>query len=1270
MRIAGKATKGKGKRWMKGGSSDSNPTTNKFRLLAKSGSLTTSAQTSQSRQSFRLDEDVLNQHNLRQLQKLRLEVPKDDRSAPNPDQAVDDDDHESVGGQTFVSVWSNCSNISFNKLLYGFDSSSAIHKQMLAVLAAVTETIKSNGGQESETEYFAILMTCLESADNDETLTAILTLIQMVIKRLPQSVIKLKFSETSKVFVDYLAKYVKGENGLIVRSLISSISVLLEHQEYAVWELSSTKHIFEIILSLTVHNKPRIRKCAQRSVARILKCNTNQSKSSLCHPIAKLTGDFCVRKLEDNSSDNLNTMLYVLTLLTDILSVLPNSCLKKCCESILTQMTFGNVLIVSTAFKAFYILFVSQPHQEILTADLNAKLISALYDYQPNINDSQPLCAWIQAIKQGFLNLNRIDKKLSYNHLPKLFNISIDCLLSDSKEVHLCIASNLKQIYSDCIELSAQEIDKQIIERVYLSFEKALQYEYFNAYSLIFELISHYLNKDFAGFTTNIIIKMVAIRDSYDCAYSSQIDRTIGRVCLVFGPKYIIQLCPMDLNDDNTDICHNWLLPILRDNIRNTEISLFIDYFYPIIISLHKTCKTLEMDGNLMTSKTCSILLSQIWSLLPSFFNKPTDFEISFKKFAPILGDSLSKMPAIRSYILSAFRNLSKNFDNELVLKELNRFSKNFLPILFNIYTNEQISNDEKNQRFSVYEIIQIFFSISDNSLIINLYLKLSEKLQNCENNTFLKHSLMDLIRAFVPYVRDEDIKQIYNQLVVMYLKDNKLITEQKKAFRILEEICKNEVNVCRNFVSNNLNDLLNVLNESLSKCLSSSKAFVLKAITQLIESNISNDTIDWQKILLEILPKVLNCLTINSVKVKTASFGLISCIANSCKTLNNGNVDEFIKIMLLYLDKNDYSSTVVVQCLTRLYDEFRSEIPKHIECDIIETIISKLDSENRQTIQAAIDFVKYFFKVSSADQLSAYLELLVTRLSNINRKHKNHFRIKVKEMFIRLVRRYGYEMISKMIPEEYKKVIKNIRKLEDRKRKMSVKASEDGSDEKTIKTSKSKRTNREFEDIIADSSDEVSEDDDQMTTVSRKSKSWIKEETNDNEIVDLLSNKLSQNIIHKDPNIKPKEKSQAFEMTSDGKIIIKDLDNPKRGVKRQLGDECDVNDNDDDIDDIISNKQSMKSVSTKKSEYTAGGKGIHRPIARQLGEEYKSNKAKGDMKRKGKPDPFAYIPLDRQVLNKRKTAKMSGHFKNLVNAARKGAKIGSNKRAKKLRKS
>lgn len=62
---------------------------------------------------------------------------------------------------------------------------------------------------------------------------------------------------------------------------------------------------------------------------------------------------------------------------------------------------------------------------------------------------------------------------------------------------------------------------------------------------------------------------------------------------------------------------------------------------------------------------------------------------------------------------------------------------------------------------------------------------------------------------------------------------------------------------------------------------------------------------------------------------------------------------------------------------------------------------------------------------------------------------------------------------------------------------------------------------------------------------------------------------------------------------------------------------------------------QSMEDLSLK--QYRPGGHGIHRPVPGvHAGSEYKAPKAKGDVKKKGKHDPYAYIPLSSSFLNKR----------------------------------
>lgn len=60
--------------------------------------------------------------------------------------------------ESFASEWSTLSTQSFQRFLKSFRADSALHKEMLAMLAAISEVIKENGGSETPTEYYCSLV--------------------------------------------------------------------------------------------------------------------------------------------------------------------------------------------------------------------------------------------------------------------------------------------------------------------------------------------------------------------------------------------------------------------------------------------------------------------------------------------------------------------------------------------------------------------------------------------------------------------------------------------------------------------------------------------------------------------------------------------------------------------------------------------------------------------------------------------------------------------------------------------------------------------------------------------------------------------------------------------------------------------------------------------------------------------------------------------------------------------------------------------------------
>lgn len=118
---------------------------------------------------------------------------------------------------------------------------------------------------------------------------------------------------------------------------------------------------------------------------------------------------------------------------------------------------------------------------------------------------------------------------------------------------------------------------------------------------------------------------------------------------------------------------------------------------------------------------------------------------------------------------------------------------------------------------------------IAKPELTEDLYNNALEKLKAEEDSSaeatdsFVKESILDLVRALMPYQTADRISELYHSCIKVLpaLKNHR---EQKKAYRLLEEICKNESEGCRSFVKNNRKTVQRLLMRSLGSTVVSSK--------------------------------------------------------------------------------------------------------------------------------------------------------------------------------------------------------------------------------------------------------------------------------------------------------------------------------------------------------------------------------------------------------------------------------------------------------------
>lgn len=78
------------------------------------------------------------------------------------------------------------------------------------------------------------------------------------------------------------------------------------------------------------------------------------------------------------------------------------------------------------------------------------------------------------------------------------------------------------------------------------------------------------------------------------------------------------------------------------------------------------------------------------------------------------MGAAISDKKELRLAVMASLRKLissAKDSDNKGDLEELSRFDKNYLPILFNVYTTKPMGTDEEGQRLAALDTIKVSIS-------------------------------------------------------------------------------------------------------------------------------------------------------------------------------------------------------------------------------------------------------------------------------------------------------------------------------------------------------------------------------------------------------------------------------------------------------------------------------------------------------------------------------------------------------------------------------
>lgn len=511
---------------------------------------------------------------------------------------------------------------------------------------------------------------------------------------------------------------------------------MLRAQEYHDWNSPQILKLFNQILSFVIHTKPKLRKEAQHAIASIIhgccfmaprkKADTidgdamnvesaNESSKITYHPAGTFVARFCIDQCKpENLNKSETVVLHTLALLKDTLNGLKSADIKNVCEQLLSIMAASKVIVQTNCFHTLHSLFLSKSPN--LSADLVYKLISAIYDYRPERTDVRQTLAWLTVLKQGYICLAEFDASMCVRSLPRLIQVTAtDVWMCDNHQIVSSASLVIKEIMLECIKPACtapqlEAANQKAISKILTYISRALTAPFglvaqqvVLVYATVFEVTGRLFSEQLRE-----PLKTISQRYDEQDASRVQIEHTILAAIGSMGPEVVLSVIPLADARGNMIITRSWLLPLLREAINRSTFEYFRTNILVLADQCHGNWKKFKEAGDLPVAHTFELLYCQLWGLLPGFCRSPCDMN-RFGTIAKRLGDALENDKDIRAPVLDGLKELLNNADDECK-HQLQRYAKNFLKRLLNIYATKPTGSYENDIRQSSMEVIKVSF--------------------------------------------------------------------------------------------------------------------------------------------------------------------------------------------------------------------------------------------------------------------------------------------------------------------------------------------------------------------------------------------------------------------------------------------------------------------------------------------------------------------------------------------------------------------------------
>jgi ribosomal RNA-processing protein 12 len=512
--------------------------------------------------------------------------------------------------------------------------------------------------------------------------------------------------------------------------------------------------------------------------------------------------------------------------------------------------------------------------------------------------------------------------------------------------------------------------------------------------------------------------------------------------------------------------------------------------------------------------------------------------------------------------------------DAQKNLDHLAGFASNMLAVLFNVY-----SQTLPQYRGTILRTINAYLSIIPERELMETFERVASNLeaslpepgsqtqaakqkQETGPNKMppMSHTLMDLIITIALYLPRDSYRSLFRMAEIMINRENEPQL-QKKAYKLIPRLAESEMGKAA--LKERNGELQQLLLGSAEKASTPARRDRLNALFQVIESLPQSD--------LHFIPAILSEVVISAKetneKAREAAYNLL--VAMGEKMAEGGQVvqakvpnmptdaptveasleEYFTMVSAGLAATTPHMISASITAVTRILYQFHAQISKETITNLCDLMDIFLQNPNREIVRSVLGFVKVEVISLPESLVRPRLNTLLKNLMVWSHEHKAHFKAKVKHIVERMVRKFGVEEVERATPAEDRKLITNIRKTREQRKKKKQQATEDG--EEPAEKRKGKFES-EYDQAVYGSESEESDGDSEDEFVKSQSKqqrggakggnTYIIED--EDEPLDLLSKRALGNISSTKPLRQRKQPQKMKARTNeDGKLVIGESD-------------------------------------------------------------------------------------------------------------------------------